>query len=467
MNKDTVDFIKECIKKDIITGNSAVKVVEYIKLKKRASDIWKWARYYFPDKFSSDFIDFHKYLFDIRHEELSSTLGPRSHGKTIISCFLVPLYLALHDDKYRHFLNVQNTSTKATNVNLSIKTELETNEKLIKDYGELIGDKSTEKQFVLKNGVIFSAVGAGESIRGINYNNIRPDYIVVDDLYSEDDIGQLQRIKKINNWFWSSLYPARANDKRCAIHVQGTAIDKSDIMHELKDSAKYRKFQAITNEAKKETLWFPYEKLMENKLRMGTLIFSREYQNELRDDSTSIIKESWIKYYDGRIPEEEKIKAIVLGVDPAISESKTADYTGKCIMAITENYNYYIMDVRNDRMSFNSNIEDIKRLHKEYGFKEVRIESIAAFQAFGQELKRTTRLPVKSIKSVKGKLIRKENCSHLFENGKVFINSTIAKERREELVYQLINNSPNNDDISDSVIICLESPRNTGVSAIF
>lgn len=470
MNKDIVRFIKKCLQKDIITPSQTNTMIDLLELEERASDIWQWAKYYFPEKFTSEFCEeLHGYLFSIRNEDLTSTLAPRSHGKTIISCFLIPMYLALHDDKYKHFLNVQSTATKATNVNIAIKTEFETNEKLIKDYGNMIGDKWTEKQFILSNGAIFSAAGAGESIRGINVKSIRPDYIVVDDLYSEDDINQPKRIKKLNQWFWSTLYPARANDRKCAIHIQGTAIGRDDLMHSLKESknAQFKKFKAIKNESKKQTLWFDYEKLLEDKENMGTIIFSREYQNELRDDETAIIKESWIQSYSGTVPKDETIKYFICGIDPAIGEKETNDCTGKIACFISKNKNFYICDARNARLSFNKNLEDIKDFHNKHNFKQVRIECIAAFKVFAQELRRTTGIPVKEIKYVKDKITRLENISHYFENGKVFISEQIPKRVRDELIYQLINNHPVHDDLRDALVLCLEEPKSTGVAAIF
>lgn len=466
MSKEVISFIRECIEKDIIDSQAANNMVDYLELKERSLNIWKWAKYYFPHKFTEDFCqELHGYLYSIKEQEITSTLAPRSHGKTIISCFLIPMYLSLHSKVYRHFLNVQNTTQKAIGVNLSIRHEFEFNELLIRDYGDQVEHKKwTEKVFVLKNGTIFSAVGAGESIRGINYNNIRPDYIICDDLYTEEDIGQPQRVKKVNDWFWSTLYPARANNKKTSIHVQGTAISSVDLMHKLKDAGKIHKcFKAIKNDEKEETLWFSYNQLIKDKESMGTLIFSREYQNELRDDDTSIIKESWIKYYDGHVPSNEEVKYFICGIDPAIGEKKTNDCTGKVACYITKNSNFYICDALNSRLSFNANLEDIKSFHKKHKFKQVRIECISAFKAFAQELRRTTRIPVKEIKSVKDKITRLENVSHLFENGKVFISNQISHKVKDELIYQLINNKPNHDDLRDALILCLEKPRSTNI----
>jgi predicted phage terminase large subunit-like protein len=427
---------------------------------RRRKPILDWGKTYFPDMFSKEFCEeLHNYLVDIRFEEFTSTLAPRSHAKTTIKCFLIPIYIALNEPKkYLHYLNIQNTTSKAISINLNIRRELELNELLIKDYGlQVTSEKWTEKQFVLRNGVIFTSIGSGESVRGLNYKAVRPDYIVLDDIYDDDDIHNMKRIDKKESWFWSSIYPARSQTKETSIHVQGTAISKKDLMHKLEsvDGVKYKKFVAIIDNDLKKTLWFDYDTLIVDKGRMGSIIFSREMQNDVRDDETSIIRESFIKYYD-TLPPAADIKWARLGVDPAIGEKAINDCTGKALVYKDKNENFYIDMIWNDRFSFNANIEHMIALYSRYKFAMLKLEGISAFQALGQEIKRKTSIPLKMITSVKDKISRLEAQSSKFENGKVFINRRIPRELMNELIEQLINNFPDHDDIRDAIILTLE-----------
>lgn len=435
------------------------------------SDILEWGRYYFPEKFPAEFCEeLHGYFVDTREEPFTSTLAPREHAKTTIKCFLIPIFQALVEpEKFRFYLNVQATTQKAIDINISIKSELEENEKLRRDYGDQVNDlKWTEKKFVLKNGVIFAAAGAGESMRGINFRNVRPDYIICDDLYDEDDIHNLNRITKKNNWFWGTLYPARAKTKKSCIHVQGTAINKQDLMHSLANNPhwKFRKFQAIKDYDTKEVLWkentaFTFEKLMIDKENMGSIIFEREKQNNCRDDESSIIKESWIRYYDGTLPNDERIVQRVGGLDPAVGQNQQNDFSAFAYCFKTNLGNWYIEEVKNEKISFNEILKTSENFWKRHKFNRLRVESITAFQYISQELIRTTEVPVESVKCVPDKISRLEAQSRKFENGKVFINENIPAHLRNELVEQLINNKPNHDDIRDAVIICLESEKVT------
>ena len=94
-----------------------------------------------------------------------------------------------------------------------------------------------------------------------------------------------------------------------------------------------------------------------------------------------------------------------------------------------------------------------------HNLDEIRVEAISAFQAFTQELRRTTNLPIKEITSVKDKISRLVSVSYLFENHKVFISNSIQSEVREELITQLINNNPDHDDLRDALVGALEDNK--------
>ena len=263
-------------------------------------DILTWGKALFPEKFALPFCrELHEYFVSIRGAEFTNTEAPRGHAKTTIKCFLIPIYQALVEPKtFRHYLNVQATNTKAVAVNMAIKLELEENRELREIYGNQVsGNKWTDGQFVLRNGVIFSAIGAGQSIRGINYRNIRPDYVLIDDLYDEEDINNPESTEKKNAWFWGSLYKARAIGMRTSVHMQGTAINNYDLLELLKKKQRWtsRTFKGVIDADKKLILWKEldakaYADLFADFEDMPTRIFNREIQNERADDAESIIK---------------------------------------------------------------------------------------------------------------------------------------------------------------------------------
>jgi uncharacterized protein YeeX (DUF496 family) len=450
-------------------------LIDLIRREAKDKNILAWGKLLFPEKFNLPFCsELHGYFVETRHELFLNTEAPRNHAKTAIECFLIAIFQALEEpDTFRHYLNVQETATKAAGINLTIREELETNENLRSVYGNQVNPaKWTERQFVLSNGVIFTAIGAGESIRGLNYKNIRPDYIIVDDLYGEDDINNVESTTKKNRWFWGALYPARAKSRKCCIHVQGTAINKADLMYELKSKERWasKTFQAIKDFDKQIVLWpelNTFESLMADKEDMGSVIFSREMQNERRDDATSIIKESWLSYYEGVIPGDETVIAHRLGCDPSIGEKEQNDFTGLADVHVTRlkgetSLRFYINEVYQEHLSLDGRVKQLESWQNRKHCTDARIEGIAGFKDFVAEVRRRTNLPVTEIDHVKDKITNLENKSKWFENKKVFINKNMSPKMLNLLIEQLTNNYPTHDDIRDAVLLCIDEQRNIG-----
>jgi hypothetical protein len=444
-------------------------------------DVLNWGKMLFPEKFPLPFCSkLHQYLVDIRYEEFTDTEAPRNHSKTTIKCFLVPIFQALVEPwRFRHYLNVQATGEKASAVNMAIRTEIERNEELRELYGDQVGGfRWNESQFVLSNGTIFTSVGAGQSIRGLNYHNIRPDYILVDDLYNEEDINNVESTSRKNAWFWGSLYPARAKSRITSIHVQGTAINNEDLLEKLKTQPRWKAktFRAIEDWDKKVVLWpelNTFESLEADREDMGTIIFFREMQNERRDEASAIIKESWLNdwEYDPAafdLDVDWQVLGVVVGVDPSIGEKETSDYSGMARTfhikhRITKEELYLIDGLLNEHLSLERRVEATEKISTEHvgryptmNVTSVRIEGISGFKDFAQTVANRTSLPVNIIDQVRDKISTLENKSHFFENKKVRLNKNIHPKLKETLRYQLITNYPKHDDMRDGVLLTLD-----------
>lgn len=456
----------------------------------RDGDILLWGKALFPDKFELPFCkELHGYFVSIRDEEFTNTEAPRGHSKTTIKCFLIPIYQALVEPHtFRHYLNVQATAEKAVDINNAIKLELEQNEELRELYGDQVGlDRWTEKQFVLRNGVIFTALGATQSIRGKNYRSRRPDYIIVDDLYDEDEVNNLEATAKRNRWFWGSLYKSRAIGRRTSIHLQGTAANASDLLQELKSNKKVvsKTFRAVVDWEKKKVLWpaaNTFKQLEEDRVLMSTVIFMREMQNERRDDASSIVKHAWLyPNADGSgsweydpdalvFNEDRVLVAVLLGVDPSIGEKLTSDFTGVALVyegrpegATADGSHYYIDGLWNQHLSMDARcklLTKIKTAQEERGrpVTKANIEGIAGFKDFVAAARKTG-LPVHEVDRVPDKITNLENKSYYFENGRVHLNKNLPKEIKDAIVYQLTTNKPKNDDVRDGVLLTLPARK--------
>ena len=480
--KNRASKVADLLSSKIITIDEAETLLDAIEFDNRLKDVKAWGTYYFPHIFSVNFCDeLHDYLISIATEPKTATLAPRGHAKTTIFCFLIPLYLALNQKKFSHFLNIQSTSTKAKAINLAIRYELEQNEKLIKDYGEQMWpEKWTERQFVLKNGAVFSAIGTGESVRGINYRAKRPDYVIADDLYNDDCLENAEAVAKINRWWDGSIMYCTAIGKQTSIHIQGTAMHRDDLMHkkEKADGWLFKRFSAIKDFEKGIVLWpenKSFEELLKNKKDSGSMIFNREMQNEIQNEDDLIVRPSWLKFYDGRqiltkaeaihkqkmsrsLDIDEHAVFIRAGIDPAEKTKEANDFTSKVGVIETNLGNYYVFDATNKKLSFKSNLDDIIAWALRFNLDSLDIETNKG-EALYSEIRRTTNLPISGIHETRDKISRFKKQSAKFENGKVYISMLIPEAERLTLIEQLTTNNPTNDDMRDALILALEGER--------
>lgn len=446
-------------------------------------DILGWGQALFPEKFPLPFCrELHEYFVAIRKAEFTNVEAPRGHAKTTIKCFLIPIYQALVEPMaFRHYLNVQATSTKAITVNTAIKLELEENQELREIYGDQVTrTKWTDSQFVLANGVVFSCTGVGQSIRGINYRNIRPDYIVLDDFYDEEDNNNPESTEKKNDWFWGSLYKVRAVGRPTSMHLQGTASSNYDLLNLLKQNTRWisRTFKGVIDSDKKIVLWKELDAkaladLMADFADMPTRIFNREIQNERADDAESIVKREWLKdwkFKRAQLVHELKVGneifvGVELGVDPSVGKTMLADFTGISRIVKTRHkdqpadvFNYWIMGLRNEHLSLNKRVtavDEESKKDEEFPALKADIEAISAFEDFAGEVRRKTNLRVNSVSAVKDKITNLENKSGIFESRRIRVCEDIDPKLITTLEYQLTTNFPKNDDLRDSVLLVL------------
>lgn len=439
------------------------------------NDVLTWGRIFFPSKFPSRFCyELHQYFVDIMYSPYTVTMAPRGASKTTIMCFLIPTYIGLNNgEKYNHIVNIQCTSDRGESRNREIRVEFEENQ-LLREYyceykgmGELVSKYWTGAQFQLTNGVVYTGLSAEGNIKGTSYRNIRPKFLVIDDLYREEDISFPTARKRRTDWFDSAVIPAMSakEDEPC-IHIIGTAIAQDDLYHKKKDAAsfKFRKFQTIKNYETKEVLWperFPFEDIMNIKIgqNMSTITFNREYQNEITSDEESCIKEYWIKWYDEIDMSKENFISRVLCVDPSIGKGNDSDYTGLAVISKTHNIEldmdrYYVEYVDQKRLSMQQRIDTINDLAEQFKVDMILVEAVSGFNDFLEQLTKNTTFYVRKVNG-KNKYQTLQMKSGFFENGKVFVKNTIDAKLKRELIDQLTLNFPPHDDMRDAVLMGL------------
>lgn len=463
--------------------------VKALQEARERKDILGWLKAAMPRSYLLPFSPLHHHLVKMRHEKEFGLEASRGSAKTAIGCVGLALYGGLEEpDLFDYFLNVQGTEKKALLVNLAIKLELQQNEVLRAVYGDQVGaDKWTDSLFVTKKGVVYQAVSTGEDLRGTMYRMRRPNWVRLDDAYKDEDIHNPENTLKKNDWIDSTLKPMVAADRTTSYGHQGTAINDQDALKGYEEKAKldrtgtikFARFPAYSDETK-TSLWpeqRTYEAWVAKREEPGVnpTIHAREYLCERRDESSSIVKPSWLHggnegkpvwefdpsalRFDGR---QQKLLAARLIVDPSIGKKEENDPTAMMVLLKSVTFeaksaDYWIMKLVNERLSINARILMMQDIvdHPPRGFKlqEGRIEDVAGFGDFVAEARRRIKgIGIRSMAAKLDKLAHLESKSWNFQNEKVHISTDIPKTLRDALYNQLTINHPLHDDLRDVML---------------
>jgi predicted phage terminase large subunit-like protein len=254
-----------------------------------AKSLELFCQHYFPDVFTSEFCEFHRdvfrkiegYILSGDHGGLKKYMAraaPRGHGKSQIISMGLPLWCACYGYRF-NILIVSDTAEQAAQFINDIKGELEENEALIADFGNLVGKKTwkTDK-IVTANGVHCCAKGAGQKLRGIKYRNKRPDLVIVDDLENDESVETEGQRKKLFNWFMKALLKCGFTDT-IFIYI-GTILHYEALLYKVLHGKEFgmwdRKIYKAVYEFSPSPLWDEWEKII-----MGAAIIGDE---EKRDE---------------------------------------------------------------------------------------------------------------------------------------------------------------------------------------
>ncbi len=151
------------------------------------------------------------------------------------------------------------------------------------------------------------------------------------------------------------------------------------------------------------SLYFPqklsHEFLESAKRTMGSYIFSNQYLNEIIPPELQTFKKEWFKYY-AEIP--KKVNTFIY-IDPALSETDTADFTGVVVVQVDVNGEWYVPFARRYRVTPTQLISLVFTLNEQFKPNIIGIEEVAYQKALlyflDEEMRRrNTLLPIKGIK---------------------------------------------------------------------
>ena len=363
------------------------------------TDFGWWCHHYLPDYFNLPSPPFHdEIISDLERpagmpafaQLIIVRAAPREHAKSTLCTLALPLHRACNGVA-RFIVILSDTDTQARFFLWAIREELETNERLREDYGDLVGRKWTETEIILANNVKILARGAGASMRGLRHGPHRPDLIVADDLENDENIESPLQREKMTRWFDRTLLNCLAPGG--SVLVVGTVLHYDSLLSRLLKRGedpgggfKARKYAALKPDG--SPLWperWPLKRLEAKKRQIGLAAFEQEFQNEPLDSEARIFREETFAYY-----ETEQIAPLKLTtygfIDLAISEKQTADYTALVTISVDELGKIYVLDYTRRRMPIRAQVQACFHAYDRWEHSALGVEVVAYQRAFKQLL---------------------------------------------------------------------------------
>lgn len=198
------------------------------------------------------------------------------------------------------------------------------------------------------------ALGITGQLRGFNIDDYRPDFIGADDIDNEESAGSMEQIKKTSNLFHGALAKSlapRSEAPHAKMVLMQTPIAPGDTISVCLTDPQWLTLKFGCFDEHGKSRWperYPTEELLADKaahIRRGQLaLWMREKECELVPEGGASFSLENLKYYE-LLPENP---VYLIAVDPASSESKTADEQVAALLAFWRR-NIYLVDYTAER----------------------------------------------------------------------------------------------------------------------
>lgn len=397
----------------------------------------------------------HKEWWDICTSEhpLVAICAPRGHAKTTAITHTFTLASVLFKDR-KFVIIISDTYEQSVLFLQDIAKELETNEELIKLFGIADFVKKAENDIIVRmvDGHRFRIVakGAEQKMRGMKWDNMRPDLIVCDDLENDEIVLNEERREKFKDWFMKAVLPSRSD--RGIIRIIGTILHMDSLLENLMPKDWDRKLiergfvikdelKSYYNFEKRRMSWYSfryrahnedYSQLLWPEKRTKEWLdaerqryidignpsgYAQEYLNYPIDESSSYFRrEDFLPMTEADFA---KRKRHYIAVDLAITETSKADYTVFVVGAVDEEEKLYVVDCIRARMDAREIVDTMFILNKRYDPEFFTIEasliekSLGAFirqemairrEYFSMEIENPTKDKQQRARSIQGRM---------------------------------------------------------------
>lgn len=418
--------------------------------------------------------DFHAELIELLEDwdvKLLSITGFRGSGKSSIVSLAFALWCALFEKA--HFIILVNETDDVVKLTIAnLREELQSNPLIEQDFGSVISSeklstKMTETNVLLANGVRIMGRSRMQKIRGLRHKQYRPELVIIDDCEEIEKVQSKKYRDKTENWIRGVVIPAIEEFKarliivgnelhKDAIMARVRKTDKPDALGHIFTNKQYPLLTTTDSGATFTCHWigkYPTQwHLDQQKAKVGNIIWLREYLLKVISEDEQIIKDSDIHRYS-ELP--SYITIVGSGVDLAISEKQTADFTAMVngVGSVQEGLPriYVLPNPVHMRIGFGKTIVNMKAqadVLRAFGMATFFVEA-NAYQKSAVEIGQNHMIPIVPVTTVADKRAKLQAVSIFIQNGTVLFPETGAEGIIEELTEFGV---AEHDDLMDALI---------------
>lgn len=419
---------------------------------------------YFAEYLTYPMAPFHWEMFRLTesNDRMVVLMAFRGSGKSTIFTLSYPIWSILGSLQKKFIVILAQTQQQARLYIANIKRELEGNELLRKDMGPFYeGDDEWSSGTLVfpQHQARITALSTEQSIRGQRHGSHRPDLIICDDLEDLSSIKTHESRVRIHNWLMGDVIPA--GDKNTKVVVIGNMLHEEALLMRLKREIEnksrdgiFRSFPFFREDGTPS--WPGKFRTAEDVSTLQRMVgddaaWCREYLLKIISDAERVVHPEWIHYYDGEAPSAKSphYSTTGVGIDLAISEKETADYTAMVIARVVGGKMYILPNSVNERLSFPDTIDRIKNIYQALNgeSRKIYVEKVGYQEAVIQQLSRDGVYAEGINPGGSDKRSRLALTTHHIKAGRILFPRTGA----ENLIRQLVGfGKENHDDLADA-----------------
>ena len=423
---------------------------------------------YFGKAITHPMAQFHHKIIDVLNNKTKNLVlvAFRGSGKSTLATLAYAIWSIIGRHEKKFVVIVAQTEEKARQYLRNIKDALLNSKLLRNDFGSFEEPRDEWRASAInipKFKARIAVVSVGQNIRGYIHGSNRPDLMIFDDIEDTQSAKTKEARDKTFNWLTREAFSAGDTSTRVIIvgnkvHEDASVMRMKEMISEGKWSGIYREYPIVDSRGR--PLWtgkYPDKRAVgRERKRIGNeLAFRREFLLEIVPEDGQLVFREMIHYYD-TLPDtiNSNFKFSALGVDLAISEKKSADYTAVVCASVfgsgRERKIFIHPRPLNKRIGFPETIEHIKGISRSIG---QGVPAIIFVESVGYQLSAVEQLRHEGFPAEpflprgNDKRTRLATITSLLELGQILF----PKKGAERLVDQLLGfGTERHDDLVDA-----------------